>query len=506
MKNELNKPLDIKVKAYNRLFLKVYFNYAVMLLVFAVLLGFIFMKLFENSTMKIYSARLENDAKKISERVSEFVETDDAEYASYVEILIEMNAPDTDVWIISNAAAKNPMSDKFENIKIKNIDLEENHIQDVIQDTFNGEIMSKTCYMPIYGNTMRVVGYPIYNENKEVIGGVLLSSQKESQADTIDTSQKLIYISAAMGLFISFIIAILFARKLSQPIVKMRKTALILADGNYNVKTGIEQKDEIGDLATTIDILAERLLENEQERKNMEQMRLDFFANVSHELRTPITVVRAYVEMLVDGVVTDSNKVANYYDRMLKECKSMERLVGDLLILSKMQNPDFEIEKEPINLIQIFEDIIRSIHAISKKKNISIEISKEQESYIMLGDYDRIRQMFLVIIDNAIKFSDINSSIYINLSYMDKLIISIEDQGIGISEEELPHIFEKFYKSKLRQNATGSGLGLAIANQICLRHGGNIKVESMPHQGTKFTFEFDTCMSETELEEYETTH
>ena len=197
-------------------------------------------------------------------------------------------------------------------------------------------------------------------------------------------------------------------------------------------------------------------------------MRMDFFANVSHELRTPITVIRAYTETLVDGVVTDEEKVRQYYERMLLECKRMERLVGDLLLLSKMQNPDFMVEKEPVNLMDI---------------------------YMVEGDYDRLRQMFLVIFDNAVKFSPENSTVHVTFSEYEKkdgarVYVSIRDEGIGISKEELPNIFEKFYKSKLRQNAKGTGLGLAIAKQIALKHGSDIKVLSEVGKGTEFVFEF----------------
>jgi len=229
-------------------------------------------------------------------------------------------------------------------------------------------------------------------------------------------------------------------------------------------------------------------------------MRMDFFANVSHELRTPITVVRAYTESLIDGVITDDQKKQQYYDKMLLECKSMERLVGDLLTLSKMQNPDFEVEKEPINLVQIFDELIRSVHMIEEEKNIKIEIAKDKDAYMMFGDYDRLRQMFLVILDNAVKFSPDNSTIYIGIQQFEHITISIRDEGIGIPCEELSSIFEKFYKSKLRQNAKGSGLGLAIAKQIALKHGGDISVKSQVGVGTEFIFTFD-YISECEMEQ-----
>ncbi len=190
-------------------------------------------------------------------------------------------------------------------------------------------------------------------------------------------------------------------------------------------------------------------------------------------------------------MVTDKEKVNQYYDRMLSECKSMERLVGDLLTLSKMQNPDFVVDKEPVNLVHIFEDLRRSVRAISEERNINVELSKNSDVYMMMGDYDRLRQMFLVILDNAVKFSQDNSTVYITLEQDDKIRVSIRDTGVGISKEELPSKFEKFYKSKLRQNAKGSGLGLAIAKQIALKHNGMIEVESEPGVGTEFRFIFD---------------
>ena len=221
---------------------------------------------------------------------------------------------------------------------------------------------------------------------------------------------------------------------------------------------------------------------------------------------------------MLDGIIEDEATKAEYYDKMLTECKSMERLVGDLLVLSKMQNPDFVLEKEPINLVQVFSDILRGGSALAREKNVKINFTTADEVLLMYGDYDRIRQMFMVIVDNAIKFSNDNGDIYITISkyrasgidsnfrttlagdtYINsgyKLLVSIKDNGVGIAESELPHIFEKFYKSKLRQNAKGSGLGLAIARQIAIKHDGSIEVESEKGKGTEFKFEFNELILE----------
>lgn len=177
----------------------------------------------------------------------------------------------------------------------------------------------------------------------------------------------------------------------------------------------------------------------------------------------------------------------------------MQRLVGDLLLLSKMQNPDFRLEKEPVSLVQIMEDLLRSASQLAAKKNLTIHFIQDGEEhyqdtddYLIMGDYDRLRQMFLVIIDNAVKFSKEGEEIVITMNHNEKqLFVSIRDNGIGIAKEDLPYIFEKFYKSKLRQNAKGSGLGLMIAREIAEKHGGKISVESQQNKGTTFYFSFD---------------
>lgn len=483
-----------KVRVRNRLFFKVYINYAFMITVFAVLLGVIYMDLYVTTTMNKDKDKLFTQATSISKRLSKRIsDGEEGNYLEFLAILAELGNENSDIWTISNPDAVQPMNEHLENTNLEDVELPKD-CTEVIEAAFQNTSEFRSGYYEEFGGAFYIMGVPV-NFNNEVVGVVLITSPEEDQKTIIASSMSLIIFSAAVALFFSFIIAIVFAKGLSAPISKMRVTALELADGKYESKTAINRKDEIGDLARTIDVLANELKENELERQDREQVRVDFFANVSHELRTPITVIRAYTESLVDGVVTEEDKVAQYYLRILSECKGMERLVGDLLLLSKMQNPDFVVEKEPINLVQVFDDLGRSVHAISEEKNISVEITKDQSAYMVMGDYDRIRQMFLIILDNAIKFTNENSNIHINLSKTDKIRVSILDEGVGISEEDLPSIFDKFYKSKLKQNEQGSGLGLAIAKQIALKHGGNIEVYSTLGIGTEFVFYFQ-CLEE----------
>lgn len=474
----------------NRLFFKVYINYALVLTVFAILVGLIFMNLYENATMENYRSKMLIQANVITGKLSEAIINNESEgYLDYIQIIQELDN-ESDLWTISNPNAINPMSKSLENTNLEDVVISQDTAT-VIEGAFHNESLYKSGYHEELGGNTAIVGNPVV-VNGQVVGAVLVITQVKNQDDIIRSSMSLIFFSVGIALFISFIIAILFAQGITRPITSMRTAALLLADGQYENKLTLKRRDEIGDLATTIDILGDRLKENEEERQNREQMRTDFFANVSHELRTPITVIRAYTETLVDGVVTDEERVQQYHAKILAECKGMERLVGDLLLLSKMQNPDFHVEKEPVNLVQIFEDLLRSFHPLCQDKQIKMVLKKEMPVYIMMGDYDRLKQMFIIVLDNAIKFSHVNSDIHINLSKRDKLLISIKDEGMGIAKDELPYIFEKFYRSKLKQNEQGSGLGLTIAKQIALKHDGEIQVTSEEGNGTEFVFRFQS--------------
>ncbi len=480
-----------KKKFHKLLFVKTCFWFAAIMILFAVVLGFIYMRLYEQTIMDDYREQAKAKAERVARGCSTFFLQGDAEgLKRYLTVLMEVEQ--TEVWLVSNDEAMFPLTDEYAISReyFSGLKSYQSSYRDILNNVFHNIPSVKTGFSEVHAMNMITIGMPVQGVNGEVAGGILMNVKVENQKEVVDSSWRLMFISGGIALGIAFITALFYARALSKPILKIRRTALELADGNYEVSTDINQNDEIGELAYTMDFLSEKLQENEIERRNLEQMRFDFFANVSHELRTPITVMRAYTESLVDGVVTKPEKIQHSYERMLRECQGMERLVGDLLLLSKMQNPDFAVEKEPVNLVQIFEDLKKSAWAIGKEKNITADLYTELPVIMMLGDYDRLRQMFLVILDNAVKFSPEDSVVHIRITCDEQITVSIRDEGVGISEEEQKYIFEKFYKSRLRQNATGSGLGLAIAKQIAIKHGGTIEIQSEVGKGTEITFYF----------------
>jgi signal transduction histidine kinase len=362
--------------------------------------------------------------------------------------------------------------------------------ESIVNDVFTGKTAFSESFSTLLDTPTLTVGTPIKSSDGKIIGVVLIHSPVNGINSAVSKGMVVLVLSMGVSLILAILIAIGFSLIFTKPLKKMNTMAMKLADNDYSARTDIKQTDEIGTLAHNLDILAKRLLLSSEESARLEQMRRDFVANVSHELRTPITVIRGSLEALNDGVVTEESKVKEYYGQMLNESKGLQRLVTDLLDLSRLQNMDFHIETAQVYVCDAVSDAIRSAKSIGEPKNIEFIVEKTTENCTVTGDYDRLRQMFMTILDNAVKFSPQNGKITIKLSYNNGLNISIKDQGAGIEEEDLPYIFDRFYKTKSVENTNGTGLGLAIANQIAIRHDAQIQVLSQKGEGSEFIIIF----------------
>ena len=226
------------------------------------------------------------------------------------------------------------------------------------------------------------------------------------------------------------------------------------------------------------------LIKEAEDAIRLDKIRKDFVANVTHELKTPITVIRGSVEALKDGVVSDPDKMQEYYQQILSESKYLQSMVGDLLDLSKLQNADFPMDQADVDMTDILKDAVRSVRGISEAKGIQMHAVTIGNIMRIVGDYGRLRQMLIILLDNAVKFSATGKTI--DVSGGDNHI-TIRDYGVGIAEADLPYIFDRFHKSRSEENKEGTGLGLAIAKQIADRHGISLHVTSKLGEGTEFT-------------------
>lgn len=223
-----------------------------------------------------------------------------------------------------------------------------------------------------------------------------------------------------------------------------------------------------------------------------EKMRREFVANVSHELRTPLTSIRGFIETLLQGAFSDEEASKRFLNIMDEDAKRLERLIADLLVLSRLESKDTNLKLENVSLYDISEQVIERLRPQAEQRRITFvnKIQKDQGTQIF-ADRDKMHQVFLNLIDNAIKFNREAGNVYLSSKTTDEVvIIEIEDEGMGILEEAIPRLFERFSRvDKARSRELGgTGLGLSIVKHILEIHGGSIACESAYKHWTKFKF------------------
>ena len=364
--------------------------------------------------------------------------------------------------------------------------------EETIKKAISGETTTTENFNDYLNENSITVAVPIKN-GETIEGVVLLHSPVKYMSSALKSGIYTLIFSILAALILASISAVWLSISFTKPLNKIRDTTTELAKGNYEVTTQIKQSDEIGELAKSIDKLALQLDKSSKESERFQKMRQNFIANISHELRTPITVIRGSIEAICDGIISDPKQLKDYNEQILSDSIHLQRLVNDLIDLTKLQNTDFSIDKSTINLFEIINDAVRSMKQISTKKGVKINFSAEnaieEDRYLFVGDYQRIRQMIIIVLDNAIKFSNENQKVDILLKKDNKKYeLKICDSGRGIDPENIGEIFNRYHKSNTEENKNGMGLGLAIAKEIALRHNIEIFVESEPNIKTIFTF------------------
>ncbi len=229
------------------------------------------------------------------------------------------------------------------------------------------------------------------------------------------------------------------------------------------------------------------LFKDMTEMERLENTRREYVANVSHELRTPLTAVRGLLEPLADGMVQQEEDRMRYYKIMLHEVERLSRLISDMLILSRLQSGTEYMEASRVNLCELLDDLVNSYIRAAEQKGIHLVKDCRTAVVDALTDPDRIEQVLVILLDNAMRYTPEGGTITLRLRSGEKFLISVEDNGCGIPEKDLPHIFERFYKVDKSRGEGGTGLGLSIAKYIMDKLGEEISVDSELGRGTLFT-------------------
>lgn len=336
-----------------------------------------------------------------------------------------------------------------------------------------GVYTSKTFEIKVEG---KIVGYALIGQYY----AVLLSEQDINFKTSIN---KGIAISAFIAILIVVAVSLNISKQFSLPIKRVSDISVELSKGNYESRPNIKSKIiELSNLIGSINMLGEKLMHQEQLRKRL-------VSDISHEIRTPLNVLQNNLEAMIDGILPiTGDRLINLNEEVIR----FGKLLNNLNSLNQ-----FEEQEVPLNITTVFlDDLVTDVCSdyitIAKAKNININISTEPNKYMIIGDEDKLKQVFINLLSNAIKFNKENGSIWVKLQELDnKIMVEIKDNGIGIKKEDLPYIFERLYRGdRSRQLTSGNGIGLTIVKKILDLHGASIDVLSEESKGATFTLNF----------------
>nr|WP_295973065.1 HAMP domain-containing sensor histidine kinase [uncultured Bacillus sp.] len=341
----------------------------------------------------------------------------------------------------------------------------------------DGKTIEKVGYEERFDRKIISVVVPLLDENR--LEGIIYMYMPLAKITELTKEFAYLWITAALlFLVIALFIGGKIVQRLTGPLMKMKVAANEVAKGNYSTRLDIHTKDEVGELSAAFNHMSESI-QKEDERKK------EFLANVSHELRTPISYVKGYSDALLSDLIKNEQDEKQYLQLIHREAGRMERLVGDLLDLSRLDREEYRLVKVPLPLSQLIEDATIKYQHVLKEKGLSFRLNLDPD-IIINGDEGRIEQILQNVMDNALRYTE-KGGIAIGMEREDHMcVIKICDTGKGIPEEDLAKIKERFYrvnKARTRRDG-GTGLGLAIADKLAILHGGSLTISSELGKGT----------------------
>lgn len=344
--------------------------------------------------------------------------------------------------------------------------------------TYNGLFSSEVLSVcaPITGN---------YNTYGYVLIHMPMAQITASQNGVLN----ILYVSSAIVFALSLIILLVFTQTVYLPLRRITEGATQYAAGHLDHRIKVNTHDEMGYLAGTLNFMSSEL-------NKMEEYQRNFIANVSHDFRSPLTSIKGYLEAILDGTIPPE-LYEKYLSRVISETERLHKLTESMLTLNSLDNKGY-LSRSNFDINRVIKDTAASFEGTCSAKNISFDLTFSDNIQMVYADLGKIQQVMYNLIDNAIKFSHPNSTIYIQAgSRYEKIFVSVKDTGIGIPKDSLQKIWERFFKTDLSRgkDKRGTGLGLSIVKEIIQAHGENIDVISTEGVGTEFIFSLPRSVS-----------
>ena len=378
-------------------------------------------------------------------------------------------------------------------------------VNDSFQSVYNSSFFGKGCFSSkeqtanykydFIGSNLENATYELVNpkfNNDSLVYAMKLENNQyafinttlEPIDGTVSILRSQLLAMSVLLLILSFLLAYFISNHISNPIVKITKSAKKLANGEFDADFHADTKiSELRELTETLTYAKEEL-------GKTDELRRDLMANVSHDLKTPLTMIKAYAEMSRDLHKNNEKKQSEDMNTIIEEVDRLTLLVNDILDLSKMQSNIEELHFEDFNLVEMIQEIIQQYDVLRELENYCFKFSCRKKKIMVRADREKIKQVIYNLINNAVQYTGSDNTITIRVSEQDEVLVEIIDTGKGIKEEDLPYIWDKYYKNqkKHKRNLVGTGLGLSIVKSILELHQYPYGVKTKEKHGTTFYF------------------
>ena len=325
---------------------------------------------------------------------------------------------------------------------------------------------------------------PVYNSQHQASGTVFVCATSMMVTELLEVIVKTIIISSLWVLIAALIAVYFISDKVIGPLKEISTAAKSFAAGKFDIRVPVRGRDEVAELAVAFNNMAESL-------NNYDLMRNTFVSNVSHDLRTPMTSIAGFIDGILDGVIPPE-KHAYYLQLVSEEVRRLSRLVTTLLDLSRIQAGDRKFVMAEFDVCEMGRQILISFEQKINAKELDVSFECDSDRMSVIADHDAIYQIFYNLCDNAVKFASEKGAFRVSIRQMQskKVLVSVYNEGQGIFEDDLPYVFERFYKSDKSRglNKSGAGLGLFIAKTIIEAHNETIWAESEYGKSCSFNF------------------
>lgn len=385
------------------------------------------------------------------------------------------------------------MTDKNLNVIAESKDILNESVKNKISpfpeydDILNGKIRwIKGNIDDVYSQSRYILCYPIIHNNM-VESIVFVSVPLSELIENINRMYIIVAFFLLLAFILGFVTINLVVSEFVKPVRELNSAAKYISKGNFEEKIEIRNNtnDELKELCHTFNKMAENL-------ESLEKRRREIISNISHDLRSPITSIRGFLQAMLDGTIRE-DKYKHYMEIIYKETERLQILSDNILDLTKLDNSVNALNITEFDINSVINEVINLIKVRADEKNIYLKMVTESERISVKGDIEKIRRVINNLVDNAVKFTEKGGIIVCSKIKDGKAYISVEDTGIGLSDEEQTRVFERLYKADASRgmDKTGSGLGLAIVKEFVKAHKQTIELESEKGKGSKFTFTLD---------------